>query len=194
MLCVVRLGLYPGGYLRYRMRSATNSRDEPAIGGPLLPARLGSRLWQVMQVVTYAIRPLSADAWYGPRIGQIRRFQAAWRIGESRPRPSASLLLLFSSCPPVWFGCLHGYTEQEPCPRKARARLEGFGRLGFPNIQFLKVCHFILQSVTILLAVARVLRAAPPGTASPLYTAGKAHRSQRDLTPVPTNNPVWTVI
>jgi hypothetical protein len=42
------------------MRSATNSRDEPAIGGPLLPARLGSRLWQAMQVVTYAIRPLSA--------------------------------------------------------------------------------------------------------------------------------------
>src|ERR1035437_288970 len=60
MLCVVRLGLYPAGYLRYRMRSATNSRDEPAIGGPLVPARLGSRLWQAMQVVTYAIRPLSA--------------------------------------------------------------------------------------------------------------------------------------
>ena len=60
MLCVVRLGLYPAGYLRYRMRSATNSRDEPAIGGPLLPARLGSRLWQTMQVVTYTIRPLSA--------------------------------------------------------------------------------------------------------------------------------------
>ena len=60
MLCVVRLGLYPGGYLRYRMRSSTNSRDEPAIGGPLLPARLGSRLWQAMQVVTYAIRPLCA--------------------------------------------------------------------------------------------------------------------------------------
>jgi hypothetical protein len=54
------LGVYPGGYFRNITRSYTSSRDAPAIGGPWLPGRLGSALWQTTQLVMYTIRPRCA--------------------------------------------------------------------------------------------------------------------------------------
>jgi len=48
---VLRLGVYPGGYARCSTRASTSSRDDPAIGGPWLPGKFGSALWQTTQLV-----------------------------------------------------------------------------------------------------------------------------------------------